>query len=58
MEQRKLNFINSTTNGFHDRVATINEEFVDDNPDNVKKEVDVLIKELKDFKTNIEKNGI
>lgn len=58
MEQKKLNIINGITNGFHDKVASINEEFVDGNNDEVLRLIESLKKDLNDLRTNIRTNGI
>lgn len=58
MNEAKLKRINAITNSFHDLVASINEEFVDGNNGKVDEHVESLIKELKDFKSNIKNDEI
>ena len=55
MTQRKLNFINTTTADWHDDVASINEEFVDENEKQVQKLCKELIKKIEHFQSNLKK---
>lgn len=55
MTQRKLNFINATTADWHDDVASINEEFVDENEKQVQKLCKELIKKIEHFQSNLKK---
>ena len=52
-EQQKTS-INRTTYEFHDSVDIIYEEFMDGNKRLVKKEVDSLIEQLKNFRSNLD----
>lgn len=54
MTEQKKNSINRITYEFHDSVDIIYEEFMDGNKRLVKKEIDELIENLKNFKSNLD----
>ena len=58
MTDKKLNIINGITNSMHDQVATINEEMVDGNTEEVVRTIESLKKDLDHLKTNVTTNGI
>lgn len=53
MTQRKINFINTTTADWHDDVASINEEFIDENEKEVLRLCRELIKKIEHFRNNL-----
>ena len=58
MTDKKLNIINGITNSMHDQDATINEEMVDGNTEEVVRTIESLKKDLDHLKTNVTTNGI
>lgn len=54
MTEQKKSSINRITYEFHDSVDTIYEEFMDGNKRLVKKEIDELIENLKNFRSNLD----
>lgn len=58
MTERRLTTINSLTNEYHDDVANLGEELVDQNPKEAIKIIDSLTTKLRHLKQNLKNDEI